>query len=104
MGTQRTRLLCNAPTAVKPLGLAPRESRVGREVSGTLGGVEHRGRTESEPHCTRAWKACEGPKGWPQWGRWVSKEQGLGKAVGGLTRQEHWRQGLELDRKLVPSS
>lgn len=30
MGTQRTRLLCNVPTAVKPPGLAPRESTAGR--------------------------------------------------------------------------
>lgn len=53
----------------------------------------------------RPWKACEGLKEWPQ-GRvvGVQEEVGLGKAVGGLTRQEHWRQGLELDKKLVPSS
>lgn len=38
-------------------------------------------------------------------GQGTSKEeQGLGKGVEGLTRQEHWRQGLELDRKLAPSS
>lgn len=84
MGTQRTRLLCNAPTAVKPLGLAPRESRVGREVSGTLCGVEHRGRTESESHCTRARKACEGLKGWPQWGVvGVQGGAGPGQSCGG---------------------
>ena len=32
MGTQRTRLLCNAPIAVLPLGLAPRDSRMGHRV------------------------------------------------------------------------
>ena len=32
------------------------------------------------------------------------EEQGLGRGGGGLTRQEHWRQGLELDGKLAPSS
>lgn len=42
-GTQCTRLLCNVPTAVRPPGLAPRESAAGRCQAG--GEVGHRVRT-----------------------------------------------------------
>lgn len=46
MGTQRTRLLCNAPTAVMPQGWLP--ERAGEQVSGTLGGVGPRVGPEGE--------------------------------------------------------
>lgn len=66
--------------------------------------MERRGRvrTESEAHWPQ--KTCEGLKAWPQGGAGdLRGGADLGTGVEGLTRQEHCRHGLELDRKLAPS-
>ena len=41
VGTQRTRLLCNTPTAVLPPALAPRESRLGHRAGMEGGSLWH---------------------------------------------------------------
>ena len=104
MGAQRTRLLCNTPVAVKPPGLAPRQGRVDKRQTSLEGwGTGPRWRVSLTGR--RSWEVYERPAGVTQ--------GGAGRVYGGarperggwgLTRQEHWRQGSALDRKLAPSS
>ena len=96
MGTQRTRLLCNTPTAVLPPALAPRESRLGHRAGLEGGSLWHQA-SGGMRGAERVAGAGRGRHGHP-------RIAGPGQRCGGLTRQEHWRQGLELDRKLAPSS